>query len=134
MIDENNIDVDWQETRRFLEEKYFSKIRELSKKYDYPCENIAIDFNWVFGLIEKIEQQPQADKWIPCSERLPSESNYYMACIYDEDVDDFDFRKTWFAHVDDYDMEESEWRELYGFEEVIAWKPLPTPYKKEGAE
>ena len=67
MIDEKIIDVDWQETRRFLEEKYFSKIRELSKKYDYPCENIAIDFNWVFGLIEKIENQPKTD-WIPCEE------------------------------------------------------------------
>ena len=67
MIDEKIIDVDWQETRRFLEEKYFSKIRELSKKYDYPCENIAIDFNWVFGLIEKIEQQLKTD-WIQCKE------------------------------------------------------------------
>ena len=75
-----------------------------------------------------------ADKWIPCSERLPSESNYYMACIYNADVDDFDFRKTWFAHVDDYDIEESEWRELYDFEEVTAWTNLPQPYKKEGAE
>ena len=83
--------------------------------------------------IKKMEKQPKTD-WIPCEERLPSESGYYFACIYNADLDDFDFRKIWFAHVDDYDMEESEWRELYYFEEVTAWQPLPQPYKKEGAE
>lgn len=76
------------------------------------------------------DEQPKAD-WIPCEDRLPSESGYYFACIYSEDVDDFDFRKTWFAHVLDYDIEESEWRELYDFETVTAWQPLPQPYKKD---
>ena len=89
-------------------------------------------------VIETINSQPPADvpdtkdgEWIPCSERLPKESDYYMACIYDSEVDGYDFRKTWFAHVDDYDMEESEWRELYDYETVTAWKPLPEPYKGE---
>ena len=77
-----------------------------------------------------IESQPKVGDWIPCSKQTPEESDYYMACIYNRDVDDFDFRKTWFAHVDDYDMEESEWRELYDFETVTAWQPLPTPYKE----
>lgn len=70
------------------------------------------------------------DGWIPVSERPPEESDYYMACIYNDEVDDYDFRKTWFAHADDYDMDESEWRELYDFERVIAWQPLPEPYKE----
>ncbi len=69
------------------------------------------------------------DDWIPVEKKLPEESGYYMACIYNEEVDDYDFRKTWFAHVDDYDMDESEWRELYDFERVTAWQPLPEPYK-----
>lgn len=69
--------------------------------------------------------------WIPVNERLPEESDYYMACIYNDEADDYDFRKTWFAHADDYDMDESEWRELYDFERVIAWQPLPEPYKEE---
>lgn len=72
-----------------------------------------------------------AVKWIPCSERLPDKSGYYFACIYNADVDDYDFRKTWFAHVDDYDMEESEWRELYYYEVVTAWQLLPEPYTGE---
>lgn len=85
-------------------------------------------------VLKTIKEQPKVGEWIPCSERLPSESNYYMACIYNQDIDDFDFRKTWFAHVDDYDIEESEWRELYGFETVTAWKSLPEPYKSESPE
>lgn len=62
-----------------------------------------------------------------------TEESYFpnMGCIYDEDVDEYDFRKTWFAHEDDYDMNESEWRELQPFEKVIAWMPLPEPYKGE---
>ena len=73
-----------------------------------------------------IDEQPtvyEASDWISVEEEPPEESGYYMACIYNEEVDDYDFRKTWFAHVDDYDMDESEWRELYDFERVIAWQP-----------
>lgn len=80
-----------------------------------------------------IDEQPtvyEASDWISVEEEPPEESGYYMACIYNEEVDDYDFRKTWFAHVDDYDMDESEWRELYDFERVIAWQPLPEPYIK----
>ena len=76
-----------------------------------------------------IADQPKVGEWIPCSKELPSESGYYFACIHNLEVDDFDFRKTWFAHVDDYDIEESEWRELYDCEKVTAWQPLPEPYK-----
>lgn len=70
-------------------------------------------------------------KWIPCSEKLPEESDYYMACVYDEEADDYDYRKNWFAHKDDYDIDESEWRELMPFERVTAWMPLSKPYKEK---
>lgn len=85
----------------------------------YKCET----------LVNQVEQEHN-NGWIACSERLPNETGYYMTYIYNSEVDDFDFRKTWFAHVDDYDMEESEWRELYDFETVTAWQPLPQPYKE----
>ena len=98
-----------------------------------PILNQKGDMYLTGQIIACIDLQPKTD-WIPCEVELPKESNYYMACIYNADVDDFDFRKTWFAHKDDYDMENSEWRELYEFETVTAWQPLPQPYKKEGAE
>lgn len=83
------------------------------------------------AMYEDREENDDFSKWIPCSERLPEESDYYMACIYDEEVDDYDYRKTWFAHEDDYDMDESEWRELQPYEKVVAWMLLPEPYREE---
>lgn len=70
-------------------------------------------------------------KWIPCNRKLPDESNYYLACIYDTEASDYDFRKIWFAHTDDYDIEKSEQRELYENEVVTAWMPLPEPYRPD---
>lgn len=80
-------------------------------------------------MYEDREENGDFGKWIPCSERLPEESDYYLACVYDEEADDYDIRKNWFAHLDDYDIEKSEWRELYQGEKVVAWTALPEPYK-----
>lgn len=76
LAEEYSKDIDWKTTRRYLDEKYFSKIRELSTKYNHPCEDIPINFDWVFELIEKIEVQLAEEMvvaknaittWIPCS-------------------------------------------------------------------
>jgi hypothetical protein len=62
-----------------------------------------------------------ADKWIPCEERLPSEIGCYLVTTdgrYNDIVDiAFYDSKVW-----------------YKASEVIAWQPLPQQYKKEGAE
>lgn len=96
-----------------------------------------LEYGWSEPTVEAIDMgihALKASQWIPCSKRLPEESDYYMACIYSEEVDEYDFRKTWFAHEDDYYGDESEWRELYDFEKVVAWMPLPEPYREEGDE
>ena len=96
-----------------------------------------LEWGWSEDTVDAIEMGIHALKetqWIPCSERLPEESDYYMACVYDEEVDDYDYRKNWFAHKDDYDTDESEWRELMPFERVTAWMPLPEPYREGGRD
>ena len=96
-----------------------------------------LEWGWSDETVAAIEMGIHAleeTKWIPCSERLPEESDYYMACVYDEEVDDYDYRKNWFAHKDDYDTDESEWRELMPFERVTAWMPLPEPYREGGRD
>jgi len=77
---------------------------------------------------EQINTLPSAEaEWIPCSERLPSESDYYLVTI----INAFDEKEVcviWFAHS--YGI--SEWREIIDSDIVIAWMPLPKPYREDG--
>lgn len=76
---------------------------------------------------KKADITPVID-WIPCSERLPDKSDFYMVCAYNGDT--YDYRKNWFYHEDDYG--DSEWVGLISYEKVIAWTLLPEPYKPKG--
>ena len=68
--------------------------------------------------------QPEP-KWIPCSERLPEELGTYLVSIK---------RIGW--NCEEYvDNDIAYWDDLEGFhkrDEVIAWMPLPEPYREEG--
>ena len=72
-------------------------------------------------IVELINEQPQADKWIPCEERLPSEAGHYLVTTIG-----------FFQNVVNTIYFDSEmW---YSISKVLAWTNLPAPYKKEGAE
>lgn len=86
------------------------------------------------------------DGWIPCSERLPEDGDcgFYMCIVenHEEDLPMFcQFEEEYgfgFRH-DIYDEHtlgfvDSEFRtnEELGYEKVIAWMPLPAPYKPKG--
>ena len=72
--------------------------------------------------------QPE-QQWIPCSERLPDKKDDYL-CSYN-----------WCAVADicEYDPDRNEWGFFYDggwkvVSNVIAWMPLPEPYKAERLE
>lgn len=94
--------------------------------------------------IKALEEQ-QKHRWIPCSERLPEEEGEYLCwiwrfgrksgrfliCKFTKDAYSFD--------KNDFDYYEGEKKALfykydseYGFYEidVVAWMPLPEPYKE----
>ena len=67
--------------------------------------------------------------WISCEERLPSESDHYLVTLDTGEVE-----VAWLAHPDDYNITEPEWRDIMVGDVVIAWMPLPKPYKGDQGE
>lgn len=80
--------------------------------------------------IKAIEALPSAEaEWIPCSERLPSESGEYICTLPFGDNDNNEVY-VWalsFYNGRFYDDDE-EWGMTF-YDDVIAWQPLPKPYK-----
>ena len=67
----------------------------------------------------------QEPSWIPVTERLPEESDNYLVTNDDGDVE-----LAYFAHPKDYAISKGEWREIWYEDDIIAWMPLPKPYKE----
>ena len=71
-----------------------------------------------------IEIEKEYNKgWIPCSERLPEESGEYLTYV--------DYADETFIAIDEIDCDGliKEWNCTPNYH-VIAWQPLPKPYKK----
>lgn len=60
--------------------------------------------------------------WIPCSERLPNENQNVIACFAHGTVTELSFCCNKFHGIYDYDEKV-----------IVAWQPLPEPYKAEDA-
>ena len=83
---------------------------------------------------EMIERQSKTD-WIPCENETPKTNGVYQTVrkviegdtvYYIEGASYFDGQNTWHN-----DIGVNHGRE---YPNVVAWQPLPEPYKKEGAE
>lgn len=90
------------------------------------------------GIQQAIVEQPTVNQWIPVSERLPEESDgkvlvTYKWLNYDNDIG---------VGVGFYWDRTGEWHNIYspmegnlvkGFK-IIAWQPLPEPFKESEAD
>lgn len=85
--------------------------------------------------VKALNALPSADaEWIPCSERLPSEDGCYLVCMaweY-ENVEVLKWADGWNCYRD-YDGKVDREHEIDGAD-IIAWMPLPEPYKGGDAE
>lgn len=68
------------------------------------------------------EGKRDAQRWIPCKERLPEEGEYYLVTRQY-----FGWNCTEYREIDIAKSDFNEW----GKANVIAWCELPEPYKEE---
>lgn len=84
-----------------------------------------------------IDEQPTFEaepRWIPCSERLPEESGQYLITVKYEHVDGYE------DIYAEHGVWEGEKWDMFCFghcgkvEDIIAWQPLPEPYRGGDSE
>lgn len=106
------------------------RMEDLIKRED-ALKELRLDFKDVIYIdktecARRIKAIPSADRWIPCSERLPSEQGQYLVtfplCNGDPWVYVLSFCKGKFYETDD------EWGDVE-YDDVTAWMPLPEPWK-----
>ena len=71
--------------------------------------------------------------WIPVSERLPEVCGMYLVTEKEFAIDDRNHRGKFKVKTEQVEFHYGKWNRAKFFE-VIAWQPLPEPYKKGGAE
>ena len=91
------------------------------KRYDFPYFEVKFDKEQLQELVDKTKAEVLASielgEWIPVSERLPEKKGYFLTSTVFNDV-----------YCDFWNGEEFERTEM-----ILAWMPLPEPYKKGGA-
>ena len=84
-----------------------------------------------YDMLELVRNLPSAHQWIPVSERLPSSDDWVIVTVLDESGDT-PYRYTdlgWYL-----DAANCWIRDAKQITDVIAWMPLPEPYKGEKDE
>ena len=75
-------------------------------------------------IIEKVLDQPEEQAWIQVTERMPEEDETVLVC-----------RKNGYMHTARYEFDCWNYcNHDINIEDVIAWMPLPEPYKEANYE
>ena len=96
------------------------KFEKYSDAYDITihCES-AEEQERILNILEN-------SQWIPCSERLPKRDGTYQIQEFIATIND---GEQVYASRASYDFESHKW--IYHNGEVVAWMPLPEPYREE---
>lgn len=88
--------------------------------------------------VEDIIRKHMNDGWIPVEERLPEDDVNVLITYADIDDDQYvgiDITNYGYAYLGGNKLDFKEWRspfEYFGSNyKVVAWRPLPEPYKQE---
>lgn len=105
--------------------KYIDKelLWERLKRSLTSCIVTNTVFNTIRAVIDDMPTIEVTGEWIPVSEGLPKKSGYYIVSFNDAVNPCVNFDNGKWYYVDFNIIKE------YGEHEVIAWMPLPAPYK-----
>lgn len=111
---------------------------------DAEQQNHSYSTLYLYELAGMIDDAPTIDiygKWIPCSDRLPEERDWYIAVFREIDtgfqlipkVADYIGFETEYTTRDGWQFQEDigKYGEYEKILECVAWAPLPEPYKGE---
>lgn len=94
-------------------------------KYKNPK---AYDTLMLYEILQAIEDQPTISQWIPVSERLPDDGELVLLTF--EGSKKVDMETAIYDAKHGFAMSER----FVGLDEIIAWMPLPEPYKESDNE
>ena len=86
----------------------------------------CLDFRQLAEWLKELKQLREQPKWIPVSERLPEIHNYIQEYIV---TIKGNYIRTAFLYFN-----ESNGKSWWSRDDIIAWMPLPKPYKAESEE
>lgn len=101
-------------------------IEEFEKWHDSIENSMSGDFvrSILKVVIGKIKGQPKVGEWIPCSEKLPEEAGFYIVTKRQKSGEIQ-------VALGSYRPLFNEWSGNGNFKDVLAWMPLPEPYRED---
>lgn len=105
-------------------------------RYDLSCfetDNLKDDelYIRVDNMIRMIEGQPKVGEWIPTSERLPEQSIEVFDGRHSSEPVIVTIKNDEGVYSSADSLLEDRWACKMQKDEVIAWQPLPEPYKED---
>ena len=105
--------------------------KEIGRK---QCEGMARAMNIIRSHMEDAKDTNVPSNWIPCSERLPNEEEFIKAYCRNSYAAEFIVMIKGATLPTTLYFKNGSWTDMKGnYYNVVAWQPLPEPYKGEEA-
>lgn len=105
--------------------------KEIGRK---QCEGMVRAMNIIRSHMEDAKDTNVPSNWIPCSERLPNEEEFIKAYCRNIYAAEFIVMIKGATLPTTLYFKNGSWTDMKGnYYNVVAWQPLPEPYKGEEA-